>query len=317
MSHSRPPQKAVLLCLAAIVAWGSLPLALKICLKTVDPLTVTLVRFAVAGTITMTWQRRPILKGFGDLGPHLKLLLLGGIALTANHLLYVWGLRFSSAGNAQLFIQLAPLLFGLTSVVVFKESFSWKRGGGVAILVVGLALYFMENLKLLAANVEDYLTGCFLLALAAVTWVVYACCQRILNPRLGPASVTAFFYLLATLCLAPLSQPASLVRLDTIGVIALLYCGVNTLIAYGAFAAAIDCWDSSRVSATLALVPICTMLMVEVFSHLFPVYVAAEETSGRAIFGALLVVAGSALAALAGAKPAVKSIQRPGGWTAD
>lgn len=309
MSKEHSPRKALLLCLMAILAWGSLPLALKICLKAVDPITVTLVRFAVAGCITLIWQRRRISSGFLSLRGHLRLLLVGGFALSANHLLYVWGLRFSTAGNAQLFIQLAPLLFGLVSVLLFKESFSQKRGGGVVLLVVGLGLYFLENLQLLAANVEDYLLGCLLLVLAAVTWVVYACCQKVLNPKLGPATVTAFFYVLATLSLAPLSNPSSIRGLDTIGMVALLYCGINTLVAYGAFAAAIDCWDSSRVSATLSLVPICTMVLVEVFSRLTPAYVAAEQTSALALFGALLVVFGSALAALG--EPSPRAIPDP------
>jgi len=297
-----PPRKALILCLMAILAWGSLPLAVKICLKVVDPITVTLIRFFVAGGITLIWQRKQIAAGLSRLHSHLALLVVGGLALTANHVLYVWGLSYSSAGNAQLFIQLAPLMFGVVSVLLFKEAFSWQRGGGVLLLLTGLGLYFLENLRLLAANVSDYVLGCFLLVLAAITWVVYASCQKILNPKLGPAPVTAFFYVLATLSLAPASDLPSLQRLDVIGVLALLYCGVNTLVAYGAFAAAINCWDASRVSATLSMVPICTMLLVEIFSRLTPAYVAAEKVSPVALLGALLVVLGSALAALASAK---------------
>lgn len=299
---TRNPRKALLLCLVAVLAWGSLPLAVKICLKVVDPITLTLVRFAVAGSLTLAWQRRQILAGVLAMRTHLRLLLFGGVALTANHLLYVWGLRYSSAGNTQLFIQLAPLLFGLVSVVLFKEAFSLKRGGGVLLLLAGLGLYFSENLRLLAANLHEYLLGCFLLVLAAVTWVVYACCQKVLNPKLGPAFVTAFVYVLATLLLLPISDFSCLQRLDMIGMLALVYCGVNTLVAYGAFAVAIASWDSSRVSAALSLIPICTMLMVEVFSRLTPAYVAAEKSSALALFGALLVVLGSALAALSSSK---------------
>jgi drug/metabolite transporter (DMT)-like permease len=308
VSAKRSPRKALYLCLIAILAWGSLPLALKICLRVVDPLTVTLVRFAVAGTITLVWQRKQIYAGVASLGVNLRLLLIGGFALTANHLLYVWGLRYSSAGNAQLFIQLAPLLFGVVSVLLFKEAFSWKRGGGVILLLFGLGLYFLENLKLLAANVDEYLLGCFLLVLAAITWVIYGSCQKVLNPKLGPAPVTAFFYVLATLSLLPFSNIPIIKGLDVVGVLALIYCGINTLVAYGAFAAAIHCWDASRVSATLSLVPICTMTLVEVFSRLTPAYVAAEETSALALFGASLVVLGSALAALGGSKPNNESI---------
>ena len=60
----------------AILAWGSLPLALKICLKAVDPITVTLVRFAVAGSITLLWQRKQIAAGMSKWSLHLRLLII-------------------------------------------------------------------------------------------------------------------------------------------------------------------------------------------------------------------------------------------------
>lgn len=39
------------------VGLGLAALAVKICLRTIDPITLSLARFAVAGTITLVWQR--------------------------------------------------------------------------------------------------------------------------------------------------------------------------------------------------------------------------------------------------------------------
>jgi len=39
----------------------------------------------------------------------------------------------------------------------------------------------------------------------------------------------------------------------------LVFCCINTLIAYGCFAEAMNLWDASKVSATLALAPLFTI----------------------------------------------------------
>lgn len=295
------PKKGLALCLVAISAWGSLPLVLKIALTELDPITVTFFRFSVAALVMLFLKGLTQAKSSaptGAISQSWKLLLLGGVALTVNHAAFVWGLRYSSAGNSQLFIQLAPFLFGLSSVYLFDESFSRRQGLGVLVLLGGLSLYFSENLRVLVEELDEYLLGCALLIVAALAWVVYACCQRVLNQRLGPGVVTTVFYLMATLLLAPASQLENVTRLPWVVCLALLYCGLNTLVAYGAFAAAINCWESSRVSASLALTPICTLVLVKVFSQLTPQYVSSEEMTRFGILGAFLVVLGSATIAL-------------------
>lgn len=278
-------------------------MVLKIALTKLDPITVTFFRFFVAAVLMLGFQApklwnskklsTPPMKRWG------KLLFLGGLSLTLNHAFFVWGLRYSSGSNAQLFIQLAPFFFGVVSVFVFKESFSRKQGAGALLLAIGLGLYFSDNLRILAERIHDYLFGCFLILIAAASWVAYACCQRILNSELGPARVTTAFYCMASVFLLPFCNFGGLSELQGVHWFCLLYGGLNTLVAYGAFSAAIIYWESSRVSASLALTPVATFLFTNLFHSIVPNYVRAEPVEELGLLGASLVILGSMVTALA------------------
>jgi drug/metabolite transporter (DMT)-like permease len=78
----------------------------------------------------------------------------------------------------------------------------------------------------------------------------------------------------------------------------LLFCGLNTLMAYGAFAEALDHWEASRVSAVIALTPLVTLISVWAVSLLTPTLIAPEHLTLLGLLGAILVVAGSVAIAI-------------------
>ncbi|MEO8890153.1 MAG: EamA family transporter, partial [Coleofasciculaceae cyanobacterium] len=71
-----------------------------------------------------------------------------------------------------------------------------------------------------------------------------------------------------------------------------------TLLAYGAFAEALDHWEASRVSAITALTPLVTLVTVWAVSLLTPTLIAPENLTLLGITGALLVVVGSVAVAV-------------------
>ncbi len=78
----------------------------------------------------------------------------------------------------------------------------------------------------------------------------------------------------------------------------LAFCSANTLVAYGAFAAALEHWEASRVSAVLALTPLATLAFSVAAARFAPAQFATETLSWTSWAGAALVVAGSLLTAL-------------------
>jgi drug/metabolite transporter (DMT)-like permease len=106
--------------------WATLPVALKVSLEVLDPITLTWFRFLTALLFTAGLLAiRGQLAGLRALPRSSQVwLLIAGLGLLGNYVLYLLGLKFTTPANAQLLIQSAPLLMALGSILWFKESLS-------------------------------------------------------------------------------------------------------------------------------------------------------------------------------------------------
>ncbi|MCB1629528.1 MAG: DMT family transporter [Xanthomonadales bacterium] len=294
-------QLGLLLAFLTATFWATLPVALKVVLRDLDPLTVTWFRFAFAALgmgLWLAWRGGP-----GRLrqlpGRQWALLLLAGLMLIGNYLFYLWGLDYTTAANAQLLIQLAPLLMALGGIVVFGERFSAAQWLGLALVAGGLWLFF-DDQRGQSGHGPHYALGAACIMAAAVVWAIYALAQKQLLLRLGSQTILWCIYVLAAVVLVPWADLPALTRLSGTAWLALLYCAVNTLGAYGAFAEALAHWEASRVSVVLALTPLLTLATVEIVHTVAPDWAAPEQIGLLGGIGALLVVCGSVTTALFG-----------------
>lgn len=291
------------LALALVTAgfWATLPAALKIALDTLDPFTLTWVRFMFAFVVLGTWlAARGQLGRFRGLSAgHWLLMTVAAVSLIGNYVLYLLGVQFTTPGNAQLLIQAAPLLMTLGGIAVFGERYGAWQWLGMAAIVTGLGLFFADQID--GSPVGDgYATGSVLVLLGALSWAIYALAQKQLLNRLGSASILLFIYFVASVALLPFAQPTTLLNLDTLPLLMVLYAAINTLGAYGAFAEALAHWEASRVSAILALTPLLAVATVEIVHRMAPALLAGESIRLMGWAGAVMVVTGSALASLMG-----------------
>lgn len=303
-----------MLALITATLWATLPVALKIALERIDPWTLTWARFAFAALVLLTWMAlRGGLRGYaGHPRGHWWMLLAAGVLLVGNYLGYLLGLDYTTPANAQLLIQAAPLLMAVGGIFVFGERYSTGQWLGLLAVVAGLCLFFADQIAIAVAGAH-YLLGAGLVLLGALLWAGYALIQKQLLNHWSSTQVLAAIYLLAALLLWPLAQPLALLELDAMHMAALLFCALNTLGAYGAFAEALAHWEASRVSAILATTPLLTVLTVSLVHAIAPAWVAAENIAWLGWAGALLVVAGSAASSLLGRSqaPAAAAQQKP------
>ena len=285
---------------ATAVFWATLPLALKLSLERVDAITLTWFRFVVAALATGLWLGwRGQLRGYASLGNRQRgWLALAAAMLLGNYVFYLLGVRDTSPANAQLLIQLAPLLMALGGILVFGERFGRAQWLGMALLAIGLWLFFDDQRQ--RSMSADYGTGSAWVILAAVVWAVYALLQKQLLMRLSAMQIMCAIYVLAALALTPFAQPRALLALDPLHVALVLYCAANTIAAYGAFAEALAHWEASRVSAILALTPLLCIATIAMAHALWPQLVAAERIGSIGYLGAGLVIVGSLTVSLLG-----------------
>lgn len=288
------------LALLTALLWGILPVKLKQVLQVMDPVTVTWYRLLVSGALLFIWLKTMgKLPSFKPLGTRGKgLVVMAVLGLVGNYVLYLIGLRVLSPGTTQLLIQTGPIMLLIGSIFVFKERFSLGQGIGLAVMLLGFGLFFNERLVELFTSFGEYTTGVLLVLLASLVWTFYGLSQKQLLTVWDSRQVMMVIYLFCALLITPWAHPLEALQLSPLQGVLLLACCLNTLIAYGAFAEALAHWEASKVSATLALTPLVTLVTVAIAAWLWPADVQAEQLNLLGYGGAVLVVAGSALTAL-------------------
>lgn len=293
-------RRGFLLALSTAALWGVLPIALKIVLEGMDGYTITWCRFVIAaiGLIVFLLLTRGIPKLSSIGRDSWRLLVVACLGLTANYVLCIWGLFHTSPTVMQIVCQFGPFFLLIGGLMIFKERLSWLQTLGLTLLVVGLLVFFNRSLATLVDFSTDLGLGVALLVLASVGWAFYGLAQKQLSGRLRSQQILAFIYVGAVAVLAPVASPSKLGNLNALQLWALLFCGINTLLAYGAFAEAVKHWAVTRVGAVLALTPLFTLISMMLAERWIPHLVRPEDLNGIAVFGALIVVAGSMLCAL-------------------
>ncbi|MDX1735339.1 MAG: DMT family transporter [Halioglobus sp.] len=288
--------------LITVLMWGLLPLILSSVLAVMDPLTITWYRFSISAAIALAWY------GHSSGGALRRLLSRGNIGwsalavlgLVGNYVLYIWGLDYTNPGAAQILIQLAPLLLLVASVLVLGEEFRRLQWLGVVTFSLGMLLFFHRRLGDSVETGSGYVLGAAMLVGGAVVWTAYGLAQKKLLGAFHAKDILLLICLGGSALLLPLASPASALGLDAPDLLMLLFCGINTIVAYGAFGLALSHWEASRVSAIVPLAPLLTLLFTWALNAAFGLDIPEEPLDWLGGLGAVLVVAGSGLAALPG-----------------
>jgi len=286
---------------STMLLWSVLPHGLNLALAELDPVTITWFRFGVSAALMTAWLAlRGALPGLRDLAAARVLLFVATAALAANYLTYLVGLDLTTPANAQVLIQMAPLLLAVGGIVVFRERFTPGQWLAFGVLVGGILLFFASQLRELAAGFDRYLRGVAAIAVAAVTWAIYGLAQKQLLRSFTSQQVMTCIYVGCFVCFSVGARPGELADLTAVGWGSLAFAAFNTLGAYGCFAASLAHWPASRVSAVLALTPLLTLAVGVAGSRWLPELVAPEHVSTTSLVGAALVVTGSMGVSLAG-----------------
>ncbi len=283
------------LSLTTVILWGLLPIALAIVLNKLDTYTINWFRFTTAFILLgcSLAQQENLPKIARLKAVPLYLFAIAILGLTGNYIFFALGLKATSPSHAEVVIQLAGVFLSLGGLLIFKERYTRYQWLGVGVSIAGFIGFFYEQLTVLVSNNDRYISGTIVLVIAGLTWAAYALIQKQLLTKLDSTHIMWVIYGACGLIFWTIAKPQTLLQLNSIEWIALIFCGLNTVIAYGAFAESLQHWEASRVSAILALAPIFTIVAMNVTAWLAPGLVAPEHITPLGLLGAILIVAGS------------------------
>jgi drug/metabolite transporter (DMT)-like permease len=293
-------QLGLALSLLTVFLWGILPIALTVTLQVLDVYTVIWFRFSVSfGLLAVYLWLQGQLPTLAQLRSSSWKLLVGAtICLAINYFLFLQGLSLTSPTNAEVIIQFSSVFLGLGGLVLFKERYQIYQWLGVGVFTLGYILFFHEQMDNLITAHNTYLYGSSLIVLAAAAWAVYALAQKQLLQSLSSAQIMLIVYGGCALLFTPFTTNKTILKLSSLHLSILLFCALNTLIAYGAFAESLAHWEASRVSAVIALAPLVTLIAVWMVSVIAPALILPEKLTLVGVVGAVLVVIGAAAIAL-------------------
>lgn len=284
--------KGILYASLTSLLWGFLAIGQKVMLDYADPYTIVCSRFFIAFIILLVYfiiqkpQELKILKR----PPFL--IIIAGIAVGINYVGSLKGLDYTTPGNLQILIQTSPLMLLLVSILLFKEKVTKTQIFGFFLVVIGLAVFYRNQLIAFANNEEAYNIGIIYIFIAAVAWVFYAIIQKILVKKYHAQLLNMIMYFIPMAALLPFVDYSTFARLELWQLILLICLGLNTLIAYGSISLAFKYTQANKVSIIITFAPVITVITMTILTLLNVTWIKGEILSLESSIGAAFIILG-------------------------
>lgn len=287
------------LALTAAIMWSILPITLQPVLSAMNAQTIVWLRFLVAAigvfVILLVGKKLPKLTAFT--AQYRWFVLLGVIGLAANFYLYNLSLEFIPATTSQVLSPLSSFSMLLSGIFLFKERLGIHQKIGLGLLLIGLPLFFNDRFADFA-QMSAFSVGVFIGIAASLIWVGYGVAQKMLLQRFSSQQILLVIYLGCAVVFTPFADISQAQNLTPFTLGCLIFCCLNTIIAYGCYAEALNRWEVAKVSMIMPQIPILTIIFSEVAYWLDPVHFAEPYLNPLSYLGAVIVVAGALSAAV-------------------
>ena len=285
--------KGVLFATLTACLWAVLAIVLKVTVTYVPPATIVWFRFTTAFVILFIYflvAQRKALTIF--LKPPI-LLVLAALFLGMNYIGYMQGIHYTTPNNTQLFIQLGPILLAVSGIVIYKEKVTKRQILGFLLALTGLGFFYSQQLSAFAHKELIYNKGVAWVIFGAVSWASYSVIQKKLV-RFHPVhQLNLIIYGLPALLYIPLADFSIFADINWKVWLLLLFCGLNTLIAYGSLTLAFKYLEANKISVIIICNPIITFILMAFLGYWQVSWIAPEYMNFLSVFGAVLVITGA------------------------
>ncbi|HVR89143.1 MAG TPA: EamA family transporter [Candidatus Limnocylindria bacterium] len=288
----RRPDTTVLLVFALVVlVGGSNFVAVRFSNRELPPFYGAGIRFVGASLLLLALSRAMRLS-LPRGRPLAGALAFGTINFGVTYALTYWGLQTAPAALASTLAALTPLFTFLGAVALRDEPFRWRGIAGGGIAVAGIAVIFLEQVHEIPTAA---LVALALQPVAIAAGTIWA--KRL--PRAHPVATNAVAMAPGAallLAIAAVAREPAVVPARTETWIALAYLVVSSGVLFVGFFYVVRRWTASATSYAVVLFPVVTLAVGAALAH--------EGVSAAFILGAVLVVAGVYVGALAPARSA-------------
>ena len=286
-------QKGILFACITAFFWGFLAIFLKLAVQKVEPQTIVWFRFTVAFSVLFAWN---LVKNPTELKILIRpplWLVLAAIGLGWNYIGFMQAVNYTTPSNAQLIVQLGPVLLAFAGLIFFKEKLRPAQIIGFIIAAMGFLFFYSQQIKLMIGQEGRYNTGVIFAISAAASWVVYAVMQKKLVMNYSTGTLNLFLFGFPVLAYLPFVNFGNLEGLSFGWWVLMVFLGLNTLIAYGSLSLALKYTQANKVSIILLMNPTITFATMALLTYLQVPWIAGEQFSVYSLLGALTILLGA------------------------
>lgn len=259
----------------------------------VDPRLVLIFRSSIASIILaliLVWKYKSfrLFRGIPRQDVW-RIVLIGMFNVPINQLLYLEGLRFTTAANSALLYAMTPAMVFVFTLGTRMERLSFKKGAGILLAFIGVAILMFER----GATLESAHTkGNFLIFIAVIAWSLYTMLGKSVVAKYGALRVTALNMIVGTLLYLPFGllltdlMPAA----QFTGVIwsELLYLGFfASVVNYLLWFFALEKLETSKLAIFQNLQPVLTTILALMLGKLI--------LTGQLVGGGIMALIGVVL----------------------
>lgn len=263
--------KTYLLLLLVPLFWGGAFGVTKHVLTELPPLTISAVRFLLAGFILIGWMiwrqewQWPLIKR--------NLASLFGLGISGvffYNFFFATALQYTSAIKAALVIVVNPVFTAFAAILFFGEAWSWRIGCGVLLSLIGVFFVITQgNLGLLISQPwglgEIYCLG------AVASWVIYTLIAKKLMLKMTTTLMTTASTVIGAVVLVLAAavtenQWGRLFSLSTQTALEMFYLAVfPTVVAFILYNWGIQRIGATKTSAYINLMPVNALWIAVLF----------------------------------------------------
>jgi drug/metabolite transporter (DMT)-like permease len=261
----------VLLVMATCI-WGGNFVVGKALVADIPPWTLALFRWSFALLLIApffgrtVWQRREI---YLNNWKTILFLSLTGVA-GFNTIVYI-AVQYTEAINASLMNSATPMMIVLLSILFLRESFSWLRGLGICISLIGV-LWIIGHGSWSTIAALTFNRGDLWMLLAVFFWAMYSIGVRKTSGKYPANEMLLITVLVSVIVLLPCSiielsitQRAFHVSWETIA--GVFYIGIfASLVAFSCWNKAVSLIGPSKCASFLNLIPMFSAIFATVFT---------------------------------------------------
>lgn len=220
-------------------------------------------------------------------------LLIGSLALAFNYAGFMQGVHYTSPANAQIFIQLGPLLLAVAGLVIFKERLSQFQKLGFVFCFIGFGLFFWDRMSMVNSNsTSDFYIGFAWIVAGAITWALFATLQKKLLNLWSSSQINVYIYTGASLVYLPFVNWQSLIELPISIHLFYIFLGLNTIVAYGCLSVALKNLPATQVSPIITMNPLFTLVLINIIAWMEWTFIPPDPISMKGYIGAVVAIAG-------------------------